>query len=115
MMVAAVSARSVLVYATSDTPAASAASMARRWLATRSVHRDRGRDQQQLVRPREGRREAVLVGEVGPAHHDAAVGQVLDPGDVPAGRDDLRGRHSAPQQRLDGKPAQLAGRSGDDD
>jgi hypothetical protein len=33
---AEVSACSVLVYATSGTPAASAASMARRWLATRS-------------------------------------------------------------------------------
>jgi hypothetical protein len=79
------------------------------------VDGDRGRDQQQLVGSREGGREAIRVREIGSAYHDAALGEVLDPGDVPAGRDDVRGRHSAPQQRLDGEPAQLTGRSGDND
>ncbi|GAA3115951.1 hypothetical protein GCM10020001_039420 [Nonomuraea salmonea] len=105
----------VLVYATSDTPADAAASITRRWLATRSPTGTEAEISSSLSAPRECLGQAVRVREVGAAYRDASVGQILDPGDVPAGRDDVRGRDPAPQQCLDGEPAQLAGGSSDDD
>jgi hypothetical protein len=73
------------------------------------------RDEQQPLGPVERGAQRIGLGVVGPAHGDAALGQVGEPLHSAAGGHDLRGRHAPAQQLLDHDPAELPGGPGDDD
>ena len=74
-----------------------------------------GRDDKQLLRAGERGGEVFGFREIGPAHGDAAVRQILDLVDVAAGGHDLRRRNPPAQQRLDNLAAEAAGGTGDHD
>jgi len=59
--------------------------------------------------------ERLGPGEVGGAHVDAPSGQIIDLVDFPTRGHDLLGGNTALQQRLDGQPAEVTGRAGNDD
>jgi hypothetical protein len=71
--------------------------------------------QQDHRRAGERRRQGVEPVEVGQAHVDAALRQVADGFDPPAGGDHVLGRNPALEQRLHHEPPQMPGRPGHDD
>jgi hypothetical protein len=74
----------------------------------------RAGNQQDDARAGERGRQRLGPVEVGEADVDAAVGEVGDGVDPPAGGDDLLGGYVPFEQRLHGEAPEVPGRAGDD-